>query len=86
MSARHLARSTECLGRLFVAGVLSFDFDSQGELDQAANCFRSARLIRLVQSPSINSLFYFGVKTQSDGLTDARAGPTAPSLFSVIAY
>ena len=33
------AGSTEAWVDLFVAGVLSFDFDSQCELGQAANCF-----------------------------------------------
>jgi hypothetical protein len=42
------------LCRLLVAGILSFDFGGQGELDQAPNCFRARGLVILLLGPVFN--------------------------------
>ena len=41
--------------RLFVVGVLSFCFDGQCKLDQAANCFRARRLVFLLLGPALDA-------------------------------
>jgi hypothetical protein len=42
------------LCRLLVAGILSFDFGGQRELDQAPNCFRARGLVILLLGPVFN--------------------------------
>jgi hypothetical protein len=71
---------------LLAAGTLLFWSDGKSNLDQAANCLRPARLVRLIRSPPINALLQLRIKPQSDGLSYASWRTSSAAFFSVISY